>query len=140
MSRTETESFFELLEASIVVLRAEMPPAYTALRAALGGRTIGLEADGERRRISFDASGMTSTHDREPARLEIALDRSTVLELIDARLALPEAVLEDRLRLRGSWREIDRFDEAFRAYVRGAVRCPSLPALLSRFRGIREEP
>jgi hypothetical protein len=128
-------SFFEFLEQSLAVMRQEMPPAYEAFVGVLEGRRLAIEADGERRVVSFDASGLASHGEHEHVELGVAFDRGTVLDLVDGRVSLPEAVLTDRIALRGAPAAVDRFDRALRSYVQGLVRCPSMPSLLIHFRG-----
>jgi hypothetical protein len=127
-------SFFEFLEHSLEVLRDEMPAAHAAFVSTLEGRRLGIDADGERRVLSFGATGVRAHGGEERADLEVEFERSTVLDLVDGLISLPAAVLADRLRLRGGLDAIGLFDRALRSYAQGTVRCPSMPGLLERFR------
>jgi hypothetical protein len=127
-------SFFEFLEQSLAVLRDEMPAAHAAFVSTLEGRRLRIEADGERRVVSFGATGMRAHGGEVRADLEVGFERSTVLDLVDGMISLPAAVLADRLKLRGGLNAIALFDRAFRSYAQGTVRCPSMSGLLDRFR------
>ena len=126
--------FFDFLEQSLQVLRDEMPVAHEALVSTLEGRLMSIEADGERRVVSFGAEGLCPHAVDEKVDLAVGLERDTVLDLVDGRISLPRAVTTGRLALRGGVAAISRFDRAFQSYVRGAVRCPSMPGLLNHFR------
>jgi hypothetical protein len=54
--------------------------------------------------------------------------------LIDARLTLLDAVLSDALAMTGAPDDLLAFHDGLIAYVHGAVRAPSFPALLSAYR------
>ena len=47
-----------------------------------------------------------------------------------------DALLEDRLRVRGTTASLLRLTDGLAAYLHGAVRSPSFPALLHRFHAI----
>jgi hypothetical protein len=127
-------SFFDLLEQSLEVLRHEIPDAHDEFVRTLGCRLVSIETDGERRIVSFSGSGMRTHGAGGRADVEIAFGRATVLDLVDGHLSLPHAVMTGRIELRGGVDSIGRFDRALQSYVSGAVRCPSMPRLLSRFR------
>ena len=127
-------SFFDFLDQSLAALRAELPAAYDALVGELEGRRLAMTADGERRVVSFGRSGLEAHAQRERVDFEVAFDRGAVLDLVDGRISLPRAILTERIALRGGTDSIARFDLALQNYVQGAVRCPSLPALLGSFR------
>ena len=127
-------SFFDLLEQSLEVLRHEMPDAHDEFVRTLERRLVSIETDGERRVASFSESGMRTHDTGERADVEIAFGRATVLDLVDGHLSLPHAVMTGRIELRGGIESIGRFDRALQSYVSGAVRCPSMPQVMSSFR------
>jgi hypothetical protein len=126
-------SFFEFLEESLLVLRREMPAAHRAFVAVLEGRRVSIETEGERWVVSFDGDGVTSHGEPAPVELAVAFDKGAVLDLVEGRVSLPRAVLGGRLGLHGTADAVDCFDRAVRRYVEGAVRCPSMASLLSRY-------
>jgi hypothetical protein len=131
-------SFFDFLEQSLAVLRREMPVAHRAFVDVLAGRRLRIEADGEERVVSFDASGLGWHGERERVDLAVSFDQAAMLDLVDGRMSLPSAVVNGPIKLRGAIETIERFDCALRAYVQGAVRCPSMPGLFSGYRGMDE--
>ncbi len=60
--------------------------------------------------------------------------RAVILDLVDARAGLVEAILDDRLGLRGALPELARFHDGLMLYLHGAMRAPSFPGLLRRYR------
>jgi len=66
--------------------------------------------------------------------VEVGLDKPILLDLVDGRVTLEDALLEERLRLRGSLDALVEFDEALYIYLGGAVRCPSFPELYAEYR------
>jgi len=63
-----------------------------------------------------------------------ATDRETVLDLLDGRIEVTEAVLSDRLRLAGSTDGIVRISQAMEILIDVAVRAPALQVLADAFR------
>ncbi len=64
----------------------------------------------------------------------IATHRRTLLDVLDARRSLTEAVLEDAVEVVGPLDTLLRLHEGLLLYVQGAVRCPGFAALLRRLR------
>jgi hypothetical protein len=60
--------------------------------------------------------------------------RATLLDLIDGRSSLTDAVLRDAVLLRGDRQDLVRFHDALWLYLQGAVRAPSMSELLRRYR------
>ena len=64
----------------------------------------------------------------------MATSRKTLLDLVDGRMSLLEAILNDLLDVRGDTLPLVRLFDAFTAYLQGAVRAPGMSQLLDRFR------
>lgn len=104
------------------------------LCALLAPREVLLLIDGEPVVLVFEPTGIALlTAARRPA-LELRTGRGTMLDVIDARLTLNEAVRTDALVLQGDVDDLKLAHEGLLTYVCGAVRCPSFPRLLERFR------
>jgi hypothetical protein len=130
-----------LLGESFAVLAAELPAAHARMCARLAGRRVDLRVDGERFVAAFDggqASVRACAADEEPAAdVRVVTGRGAILAVIDAERSLAEAVIAGEVHVVG---DLDRLVEAHLAlvaYVHGAVRCPSFPALLGRFRAMK---
>lgn len=137
MSRAEFATF---LDASLGVLRRETPEAARRLAVALGGRVVRFDVEP----ASFVLRMTEEGHRLEPAggdcAVSLGLDREIVIDLVEGRLSLPQAVLRERLRPCGRPAELGRFFEALVAYLEGAVRAPSMPRLYQAFRAGRRVP
>ena len=127
----------EFLETSLDLLRDQVPRAHERLRLQLLGSPLLLHAD----RCSFVlTAGPTRFAIGDPhdsVALEIAVSKSVVLDLLDARTSLLEAVRADRLFLRGSVHSLSVFFAALQTYVRGALRSASFETLLAAYRQTR---
>jgi hypothetical protein len=129
------DEFASFLSESLEILAREMPRTYARLCATLDGRCVAIEVDAPPVFVSFGASTCeVSPPDETTPTVEAALSKQTVLALIDGRDSLENAVWSDRFLLRAPVDELERFLEGLLLYLRGAVRCPSLPALLDRYR------
>lgn len=123
-----------LLRRSVEHLEHEVPDSYRLLVAQLGPMVVELNVDGEvftlrggdRLRVSDGAADIAATR--------IATSRVAILDVLDARVALGEAVEAGRVRVQGSLDDLQRAHDSLRAYVHAAVRAPSQPALLSELR------
>jgi hypothetical protein len=123
-----------LLRRSVEHLEYEVPDSYRLLVAELGPMMVELNVDGEvftlrggdRLRVSDGAAENPGTR--------IVTSRATILDVLDARTALGEAVEAGRVSVQGSLEDVQRAHDSLRAYVHAAVRASSQPALLSELR------
>jgi len=127
--------FGAFLERSLELLADEQPAQHRRLCERMAGEAVHFEVDGRRLVMRFEAGGVALD-----ARLPVdgatlaRLDRSTVLDLVDGVVSLPDAILSDRFHLRADLEGVVRFHDALLLYLRGALRCPGFPALLSAYR------
>ncbi len=127
------------IKESLRLLRAECPDAYFLMCGQLAPRCVLLRIEGEAVLLGFDPAGVHVLAARHagaahlPA-VELTTTRQTILDVIDARLTLAEAVLSDAILLKGHVDDLAIFHEGLITYLRGAVRCPSFPPLLDSFR------
>ncbi len=127
--------FAEFLSRSLEILGREMPRSHARLCASMQGRCVAIEVDGPPVLVSFEGGGCAvGPLGVTPPSVEAVLSKQAILDLLDGRDSLEDAVWSDRFFLRAPVRELERFLEALLLYLRGAVRCPSLPALLERYR------
>jgi hypothetical protein len=122
------------VEASLTSLRAEFPQAYFLMCRVLAGRTVLLSIDGEEIPLAFQLRTARVAPRLPRSDVRVRTSRNAILDVLDDRLTLEGAVESGDLELRGSIEDLERFHDALLVYVGGAVRCPSFPALLDRFR------
>lgn len=123
-----------LLRRSVEHLEVEVPDSYRVLVAALGPMVVELDVDGEvfslrggdRLRVSDGAAQLAGAR--------IVTSRVAILDLVDARVGLGEAVETGKVSVRGSLDDVQRAHDSLLAYVHAAVRASSQPALLSELR------
>jgi hypothetical protein len=128
------ERVSSLLRRSVQHLADEVPDSYRLLLAQLGPMVVELDVDGEvftlrggdRLRVSDGAAPMAGAR--------INTSRDAILDLLDARVGLGEAVDAGAIGVRGTLDDVQRAHDTMLAYVHAAVRAPSQPALLSALR------
>ena len=64
----------------------------------------------------------------------IVTTRVTILDVLDANIALSEAVEAGKVSVRGSLDDVQRAHDSLLAYVHASVRASSQPGLLSELR------
>ena len=119
---------------SILVLEREAPAFYASFAAALRGRRLLVSGDGDPFTLAFSTRAVEFVRSDGSAELCLRVDRPTILALVEADLALEDALRLDRLMVRGNLENVVDLFDGLSVYLRGAVRCPSFPALLSAFR------
>jgi hypothetical protein len=128
------EQVSSLLRRSVEHLSDEVPDSYRLVLRELGPLVVELDVDGElfslrgghRLEVSDGAADAPGTR--------IATSRTAILEVLDAKVGLAQAVEAGSIAVRGSLDDIQRAHDTMLAYVHAAVRAPSQPELLAAFR------
>lgn len=115
-------------------MRREVPAAYECMCEALAPREVRLHVDGENVAVAFTDAGAAMLPSPSRPSVELQTTGAAILDLIGARETLASAVLADRLVLRGALGDVLAMHDGVVAYLHGAVRAPSFPALLRRYR------
>lgn len=126
--------FGEFLRESFAALAGEMPELYRRLCATLAPRQVRLQVGAEDIGLEFAADRVRFVACGPAPAVELRTTRAVILDLVDARTALVEAVLDDRLGFRGALPELACFHDGLMLYLHGAMRAPSFPGLLRRYR------
>jgi hypothetical protein len=127
-------SFARFIVSSLETLSNEFSTAYQLLCTQLASRSVLLVIDSETVALAFDHSGAYLVSELHSPMVQLHASRRTLLDVIDARLTLYEAVLADSIMLEGSIDDLAVFHDGLVTYIQGAIRCPSFPALLDQFR------
>ncbi|KUI36166.1 SCP-2 sterol transfer family protein [Mycobacterium sp. IS-1496] len=128
------ERISSLLRRSVDHLADEVPDSYRLLLDRLGPLVVELDVDGER--FTMHGGNRLEVSDgpaRQPGAW-VNTSRTAILDLIDARTGLDEAVEAGAVRVRGALADVLRAHDTLLAYVHAAVRAPSQPALLAELR------
>jgi hypothetical protein len=128
------ERVSSLLRRSVEHLEHEVPESYRLLVAELGPMVVELSVDGEVFTLRGGDRLRVSDGAADTAGARIVTSRVTLLEVLDARVALGEAVEAGTVGVRGSLDDVQRAHNALLAYVHAAVRAPSQPTLLAELR------
>jgi hypothetical protein len=132
-----------LLDESFTVLRREVPEAHRRMCAELEGAGVAIRVNDESVIVACDGTGMRVDEwsGREHPSAEIRTSRKAILQVLNGKLAMANAVLTDAVRARASLETLVRLNRGLALYVHGAVRAPSFPELLKRFEtGPRPSP
>jgi hypothetical protein len=128
------EQVSSLLRRSVGHLADEVPASYRLVLEKLGPLVVELDVDGELfslwggRRLEV-SDGAAAT-----AGARITTSRTAIVDVLDARVGLHEAVEAGMVNVRGSLEDILRAHDTLIAYVHAAVRAPSQPGLLPALR------
>jgi hypothetical protein len=128
------EGVSSLLRRSVEHLEDEVPDSYRVLVAQLGPLVVELDVDGEVFSLRGGDRLQVSDGAAEVAGARIVTSRVTILDVLDARVGLGEAVEAGTVRVQGSLDDVQRAHDSLLAYVHAAVRASSQPGLLSELR------
>jgi hypothetical protein len=128
------ERISSLLRRSVEHLEDEVPDSYDLLVAELGPMVVELDVDGEV--FSLRGGDQLAVWDgaAHMAGVRIITSRVAILDLLDARVGLGEAVETGTVSVRGSLDDVQRAHDSLLAYVHAAVRASTQPTLLSELR------
>jgi len=121
------------------MIEREQPRLFELLCRDLGARVIDARVESERVRIARDSERLTvaavpATDPVIAGAIWVESDFATIDALLDGETTLLDVVWCDRVRLRASVDELLGAHDALVTFLRAAVRCPSAPELLKRFR------
>lgn len=126
-----------LLAESFRVLGVEAPAAYADLRQTLSARTIRIELDTEAMEVKLVDGELGVVRERgETHEALVGVGVTTILDVLEARASLRDAVLDGRLRVVASLAQVEALHDALSSYTHAAVRCPSFPGLFARFKSL----
>jgi len=128
------ERVSSLLRRSIEHLEHEVPDSYRLLVAELGPMAVELDVDGEVFTLRGGDRLQVTDGAADVAGVRIATSRATILDVLDADVALSEAVEAGTVSVQGSLDDVQRAHDSLLAYVHAAVRAASQPGLLSELR------
>jgi len=129
-----------LLRDSLATLAREVPSCHRQLLSSLAPETVSCQVDDERFSMVFTADAVMLSPWRRAAALEVEISRQVVSRLLGGEITVREALLADELRVRGATSALLRLTDGLCAYLHGAVRSPSFPALLQRFQTLAQPP
>jgi hypothetical protein len=128
------EQVSSLLRQSVEHLADEVPDSYRRVLDELGPLVVELDVDGDLFSLRGGRRLEVSDRAADAAGARIKTSRATILDVLDARVGLQEAVEAGAVDVGGSLDDILRAHDTLLAYVHAAVRAPSQPALLAALR------
>lgn len=128
------ERISALLRRSVEHLEDEVPESYRLLINRLGPMVVELDVDGELFSLRGGHRLEVADGAEESAHTRIATSRAAILDVLDAKTALGEAVETGTVSVRGTLDDVQRAHDALLAYVHASVRAPSQPGLLAALR------
>jgi hypothetical protein len=128
------ERVSSLLRRSVGHLEDEVPDSYRLLVSRIGPMVVELDVDGEVFSLRGGQRLQVSDGAAQTPSVRIVTSRAGILDLLDARVGLDEAVEAGTVWVCGSLDDIQRAHDSLLAYVHAAVRAPTQPGLLSELR------
>lgn len=128
------ERVSSLMRRSVEHLATEVPDSYKLLLDELGPLVVELDVDGEVFSLRGGHRLEISDGPEDRAGARIATSRAAMLDVLDAKVGLGNAVETGTVAVRGSLDDIQRAHDTLLAYVHAAVRAPSQPGLLAELR------
>jgi len=126
-------SFTRFLTRSLELLRDQAPRDYEAVRHHLGDLCVSIEVDAERLSVADHRGVLDVKWGAHRAVATARASRSTLLDLLEGKIGLTEAIVADRVALIGPLPALVNFHDALLAYFMGAVRTPQFAPLLDDF-------
>lgn len=128
-------SLGEYVGELVARLDAADPAAGARLREVVGRRRARIRLDRETVDVGFDARGtLRAGRPRGAVAGEGATDRGTVLDLLDGRVEVADAILDGRLEVTGEADHVARIFVAIEILLDGSARIPPLQQLARDFR------
>jgi ubiquinone biosynthesis protein UbiJ len=134
MAEAVAGSVAGLLRRSLGHLASEVPDSYRHLLTELGTLVVALDIDGEIFSVCGGQRVEVSPGAAGTADATVTTSRSAILDVLDAEVALHDAVEAGQVEVRGSLDDVVRAHDTLMAFAHAAVRAPSVPGLLAELR------
>ena len=134
---TEQRSLAEYVVEIVERLDAGDPAAGRRLRRVVGHRRARIQVGVESVAVAFVAGHLLvvdAASCREPIDGEGATDRTTVVDLLDARTDVTECLLGGRMQVRGAWLDVADMFLAIEIVLDATPRVPALRRLAAAYR------
>jgi len=128
------EHVSSLLRRSVEHLANEVPESYGVVLQEIGPLVVELDVDGELFSLRGGHQLEVTDGPAETPGAHVTTSRGAILDVLDARVGLKDAVEAGTVAVQGSLDDIIRAHETLLAYVHAAVRAPSQPGLLAALR------
>jgi hypothetical protein len=126
--------FFGFLARSIDLLKQESCENYERIAIELQGVLTSVSTGTNTRLVWFDDGQFAMETNAADADVWIEFEEPAILDLIDGKYSLEQAVIDGGIFIKGNVRTIEEFYTALTAYLNGALRSPGFPALLADYR------
>ncbi len=126
--------FSIFVERSLDLLMEEAPLNYRYICTALGSLNVLFEIDRDTASLSQRAGRIIISRPQDEFDVRVVSKSSVILELVDGIQTMDEVIMKGQLHMWGSPVDLVQAFNVLTAYLEGAVRGPSLPALLAEFR------
>ena len=130
----QSPGFASFLRRSLEALERDLPDVGRRLAQCLATLAVTVQVGDETTVVRSNGDRLVCEEAGDATGVVVRTGRATLLALIDGETTLTDAVLGGDVLLRGAPEDLVRFDDALWLYMQGAVRSPSMPDLLRRFR------
>ena len=125
--------FSRFLARSLALLADELPEYHRLVATRIGRREVLLHVDGEDITVQSFPPRLTLTLKSHAPDVELWTKRAAISRLINGEDTLVDAILGDRVVLRGTVDDLIAFHDGLMAYLHGAVRCPAFAELRDEY-------
>jgi hypothetical protein len=130
----EQPDFFWFLQESISILEREVRSNYCQLSSELGALRANIALGNKKRVVYFEGGRFIISLDLSKHDIEVSLSDRAVIDVIDAKYSLENAVRADMIRVKGKLDVLEQFRSCLGIYLNGALRSPGFPRLLYEYR------
>ena len=143
MAEGQAATFGDYLRRALHILGAEAPTHLATVRERLGTRAVEIRVGSEEPFVvQLDGEEpwvrVARSNDAAPE-LAVAVSRASLAQFLRGELTLEDAVMAERLTLRGALDDVLPFLDAVSAWLHAAVRSPSFPALHREYAATLDE-
>lgn len=121
-----------LVRDALACVETECPAAALEMKTALGARVVALDFGTE----SFRVALAESAHER--ASLSVSTTAAVMHAILAGDRDPLDAILDDAVVVRGAATDLEALSRTAMLFVKGAVRCPSMDALLNRLKHLSD--
>jgi hypothetical protein len=127
-------TFVELLSGAVAAVERDAPGCAQGMARTLGANAVGIVVDHERVTLHASSGAIRADRSDGAAAVRVATRRVAIIELIDGRRGLVDAVEAGTVLVAGSPVDLEAVDGALRWFLSGSLRSAAVRALWARYR------
>ena len=126
-------TFVELLNGAVAAVERDAPSCAQGMARTLGAVTVGIVVDHERVMLRASSGAVLTHQSDDAAAVRVVTRRGAMVELVDGRRRLMDAVEAGTVFVAGSPLHLEAVDAVLRWFLSGSVRSAAVRALWRRY-------